>query len=424
MSGLQSLTEWAAKRRRSRKAAGAITTGNFSTSSVVNGVRFRQLLDDTVATSQWLRGGVHMLAVDPGVTKIPVNNWENVRWQHRPDDTEGDGGFDATVRPASREVDINAQHYVMEMSLGKRAKRRAAALIPGTDLQRSGEIGFARAFGNNLARTVVRGDTGSADTSLKGITGLWLRSQQEARSYSFAQSVGGVMVAQQFDPDQAFLAAYELLPEGLRSERLRWYANDRLWTQYGRWVGNSGTSERFRDEEARRAYFDAQARTPLGRSGLSVPDWPADEGPSANAGGITDNGDGTLTARVNGVLPDANSYAGRRVRLTKKSSGVSEDLTVQRVNGQNVVTTTGSLSQAAISVVAADYTTKVIDETSLLLADPFGILLAMENQVEVYRSFNVKALTADTVAHALIDVRLLRSDAIARTDGIYLPRRA
>jgi len=52
MSGLQSLTEWAAKRRRSRKAAGAITTGNFSTSSVVNGVRFRQLLDDTVATSQ------------------------------------------------------------------------------------------------------------------------------------------------------------------------------------------------------------------------------------------------------------------------------------------------------------------------------------------------------------------------------------
>jgi len=408
-------------RRRAEKGSGPTTVQNFGTGTLINGTRFRGLLDDTVSTAKWFRHGVHMVEVDPGQQNLQIENWEAVRWQHIPDGSEGDPNFDATVEPALREVSIDTKHHVLEMQIGKRAQRKAKAWL-NADLQRQRELGFATAFGNNMARTMVRGDTTSADPSLNAYNGIYVNAQAQGRTLNLASNVGGVMVAQAFTPE-VFWEALKLLPEGLRSQMLRWYANDLLWIEWARFLSNTDTNERLRDQIAEDALINGIIKGPINRPGLSIPDWPADDGPSADPTAVVDDGDGTMTVRVASILPDATDHSGRRVRVTLDSTGAYEDLRVTRSGGQNIVETAGALGQAVISAVAADYTVKVIDETSIVLANPFGILGLIENEVEVYRTFDERGLNHGTIAHTWTDQRLLRPDAVVFVNGIYLPQR-
>ena len=131
-----------------------------------------------------------------------------------------------------------------------------------------------------------------------------------------------------------------------------------------------------------------------------------------------------MTVGVANVLPNATDHSGRRVRVTH-TNGSFEDLTVVRNGGANEVETAAFFGQAVFDNVAANYTTKIIDETTLMLADPAGILAPMENQIRVYRKFDTKAETHNTIAHTDIDAcEFLRPDAVVLTTGFFLPRRA
>jgi hypothetical protein len=392
----------------------------MGTATLINGTRFRGLMDDTLSLSQWLRYGVHFMEVDVGATSLQVQNFDNARWQHVPDAQDGDPGFDATRRPTYREVAFNPQHFVMELEVNLRAQRKARSWL-NADLDRVSEEGFARGLGNNLARSVVLGDTTSADDSLNGFDGIYVHAQAQGRTLSLATNVGGVLVASAFDPDVLFWQAMRRMPDGLRSGRLRWYGHSDLWIQWARWLSNSGTDQRYRDGLAEQALTQGKAPGPMGYPLLSIPDWPHEEGPQAVPTAVADDGDGTMTVRVATVLPDANDYTGRRVRVRLVATGAFEDLTVVRVGGQNQALTAGSLGQAVISVVAADYLVEVIDETAVMLADPFGILLPVENEIQVYRDFDIRGLNKGLVAHAYCDQRLLRPDGVVLVTGIFLP---
>ena len=147
-----------------------------------------------------------------------------------------------------------------------------------------------------------------------------------------------------------------------------------------------------------------------------------DEGPSGTPDSVVDDADGTLTARVNVILPDTTSRAGRRVRITYELSGAYEDLTVARVAGQNVVNSAGDLGQTVISGTASNYTVEVIDETSIMLADPFGVLMPVVNNVRVYKDFDARGEAFADIAHMDLTANLLRPDAVVYVNGFYLPR--
>jgi len=412
-----------AKRLRSLKGDGPMTTLNTGTASFINGTFFRGLMDDTVSLSKWLRAGAHMIEVDPGQESIQVGNWDDVRWTHIPDADEGDPtAFDATVRPTYREVLIACQHMGMEMELSMRNQKKVKARL-NADLRRESEVGFATALGNNMARSFIRGDVTSADPSLNGFDGLRVRAAAQGRVVSLADNVGGVLVATAFDPNTAFQTALLQMPEGLRTDKLRWYGHNNLWLEWMRWLQASGTAERTRDGLARDALVDGVIPPANGYLPLQIPQWPADEGPQGVPDAVADDGDGTMTIRVNVILPDLNDYSGRRVRVTYLPNGEFENLTVaQPVVGQNAVETAGSLGQpaAALDVVAANYTVEVIDETTLMLVDPYNCLLPVENEMLAIKSFEGRGLTYNDIVHAFMDSRLLRPDAVVLLTGIWV----
>ncbi|MFH1566422.1 MAG: hypothetical protein ABIL09_00365 [Gemmatimonadota bacterium] len=410
------------------KGDGPMTTANTGTASYIAGTFFRGLIDDTVALSPWMKAGANIVEVDPGQESIQAQNFDDARWVGIAAGDEGDPtAFDATVRPTSREVLFQTQHHAMQLSITYQDQKKARARL-GTDLRRQSEEGFARALGNNLARTWIRGDTTSADPSLNLVNGLRIRAAAQGRVTSLAQNVGGVLVARAFNPDLIFPQAAQAMPVGRRSNMLRWYAHPDLWLRYGEWLSNMGTVERVRDRVAEEAMSGQLTVKPQGYAPLQVPQWPADEGPQGAPDAVNDDGDGTITLRVNVVLPDINDYSGRRVRVTYLTNGQFEDLVVVQnalgpYAGLNSIETAGALGQpaAAIDVVAAHYRVEVIDETSVLLMNPRAALLLMDNVMLAFKKFDAIGLNFDTIVHAFIDCQLLQPDAVVLLTGFWLP---
>jgi len=79
---------------------------------------------------------------------------------------------------------------------------------------------------------------------------------------------------------------------------------------------------------------------------------------------VVDNGNGTITFRVNSVTEAGVTNAGRTVRVYKNTPAAGavtaadaiEELTISYSGGNNEVTTVGALGQTTISTTASDYT--------------------------------------------------------------------
>lgn len=418
------LTEFAAAlaRRRATKGAGPITAGNAGTSTLIAGRMFRAMISETIALSAWLKTGMRFVEVAPGTTQVDFHDLTSARWTHVPEVNEGDEDIDTSVEPSYRNIQIACGHFAMELQMSTRAQRRIAAMT-GTDMLAALQRDFATALGNNIARTALLGDLSSTDPSLKGCDGIYTRAQAgECRLVDLSQTVGGVQVAPPLDPSTLFFRAMDELPEQYRVGALRWYGATGLWLRWAQWLANSGTDERFRDGVAQDALLDGKVRGPMGYGLLGLPFWPTTDGPSADPTSVVDDMDGTATIRVATVLPDANDYTGRRVRVTLKATGSYEDLVVARSGGQNLVYSAGAFGQVVISANAAHYTVKVIDESSLLLTSPNNLLLAMENQIEVFQDFKIRARRKDIVAHADMDTGIVQGERAVLIKGFHLPR--
>lgn len=95
-----------------------------------------------------------------------------------------------------------------------------------------------------------------------------------------------------------------------------------------------------------------------------------DIGDEADPDLVTDNGNGTITFRVDSLVEPAGgeSFAGREVRVFKKvlAAGATteleaiETLVVSYGGTNNTITTVGALGQSVISTVAADYTVQLV----------------------------------------------------------------
>jgi hypothetical protein len=92
--------------------------------------------------------------------------------------------------------------------------------------------------------------------------------------------------------------------------------------------------------------------------------WEDQIGESADPDLVTDNGNNTITFRVNSVLESGVDHSGRTVAVYKNIPGplattealAKEELTVSYSGGNNTVTTIGTLGQSTISETEADYT--------------------------------------------------------------------
>lgn len=405
--------------RTALKGSGPQTSANSGGPLLIAGRSFTKLMDETASVSQWLGKGMRLVPVETGQETIELQDFGDQYWTGVDPSTEGDPNTEGRVTPDSREVSVATGHYVFEVATTRKAARRIKAKT-GSDLIAVTDEGFKRQLGNNFARTAILGDLNSTDPSLNQSDGLVVRAQRgEITVIDLSDNVGGVAVARAFDPDTVFHRASDELPEAFQGN-CRWYGNKKLWSRYARWLSNSGTTERMRDAMAADALTQQMAPGPLGYPLLSVPQWPTTDGASGTPDAIVLPGGGVIRARVNVVLPDTNSYAGRRVRLTLIANAAFEDCTVYRNGGQNLIQTTGALAQAVISGNAAAYTVKVIDESSVMLTDPNNCLLIVEDKLRVYRQFDGRSETLSRMVHADMGGQFLKPEAGVLITGFYL----
>lgn len=108
------------------------------------------------------------------------------------------------------------------------------------------------------------------------------------------------------------------------------------------------------------------------RSGLpEYISWEEGIGESADPDSVTDNGNGTITFRVDSVAEPGVSHAGRKCLVFKKTVAAGatteavavEILTVTWSGGQNLITTVAALGQTTISTTASDYTVVMLGPT-------------------------------------------------------------
>lgn len=99
--------------------------------------------------------------------------------------------------------------------------------------------------------------------------------------------------------------------------------------------------------------------------------WDEQVGESGTPNLVTDNGNGTITFRVNSVTESGVSNAGRKVRVYKNIPGPNatteavaiEELTVSWTGSNNEVTTAAAFGQDTVSTTAADYTVVLMGPT-------------------------------------------------------------
>lgn len=100
-------------------------------------------------------------------------------------------------------------------------------------------------------------------------------------------------------------------------------------------------------------------------------EWQEGIGEASTPDSVIDNGNGTITFRVDNVCETGVSNAGRQVLVYKNvpakdatiPSVAIETRTVAFTGGQNRITTAGTLGQSAISTSAADYTVILLGPT-------------------------------------------------------------
>lgn len=93
-----------------------------------------------------------------------------------------------------------------------------------------------------------------------------------------------------------------------------------------------------------------------------------DVGEEAEPDEVTDNGNGTITFRVDSVTQANEDNSGRTVRVFKKVPAdgaltpaiAIEECTVAYGGGENTITTTGDLGQSTVSTTASDYLVQLV----------------------------------------------------------------
>lgn len=359
-----------------KEASGTITTDNTNFGALMPATAVRDLIDLTVDQSQFLQM-INVIPVTGPKGSIPIIDWS---------------------QPTLRKVDQNhplTKGSKPDTSRADFVTQKMGGIVTVTweDLREAEAIGienfeaklnalFTKQMGNDFCKLIWDGDT-TLDPDI---------SEENAMLCSF----DGVHVLSESANviDASAIAAYGLgihgvmmdtMPSPYNSDpALKWLMSRRTDSAYHRELEKLGTA--LGDQ----AKVTGQSWSPYGIAKSVVPQLRDNLGPVATPGAaVVDDSDGTMTVIVDTFFTTpGTAHAGRKVKVTYLPNGLSETLTVTWDATNNIISTATALGQTTISTTAADYSIQLVDETSILLANPQYMNLVLLDAWRANRKYN------------------------------------
>lgn len=395
-----------------------ITTDSAATGEFMDRTQVERLVDLTVSQSAWLSAcSVKLRSQRSGeMPRLVINDVV----------TEGvdeNAGASPTTHPDTSNVAYDARKFQATWYYTIEDVREARA-SGEPDFEGKVRGAFAKAMGNDLARWFLNGDV-LLNTStrlnrlLRRRDGILKKARATA---NYATTTRGSAFSQAL-----FSALLYALPEVYRDDPdLRWLYSSSLDLAFTNLLAQlAATGSTLGD----RAIVERRRFDPSGILPLIVPQLPTDGGfanllgTTSDADAVADDGDGTMTVTVNTLFGGYDAdHAGRVVRILCEATGDSEDCVVADTGAALVLYTVGSLGQAVISVVPADYTLDLADCTCALLTNPLNLCLVLCDKMRSYRKFEQEAERWRIDVFYEGDAVIFNPDAVSFQDGVISPR--
>lgn len=336
--------------------------------------------------------------------------------------TEGEAQTASNVATTAK-LDYTTEKFHGTVFYTPEDVREAAASGEGDFLGKL-RLLVGRKVASSIALMAMQGDTDLADNGTRRNRYLarkdgWIKLIREggARATTTRGSAYSI---------DAFQAAYDLLPEQYQNDpELRWFVPPMLQSnaQYAfaaQWAGAS--------QVAADALITRMQAPILGIQGLQVPQMPTNGGfatlsGSTVAGDAVTNPSGTvIEIRVDTLLGGASaSNAGRKVKITRNSTGRSETVRVTWDGTNNFASTVGSLGQGSISTTASDYTLDLADCASIILTNPRNLVTVVDSsRFRLYNKFEQEADRYRMDFYIEMCPLVVRPEAAAIQDGIIV----
>lgn len=244
---------------------------------------------------------------------------------------------------------------------------------------------WSKQLSNDIAAMIMNGDKTLLPTTRTN------RLYRAVDGINKLTDTGGLVIdaaGTEFN-ESMFFAMLDSLPERYADDPgLKFLFNRRVDLNWRKKLTNISTTEKMRSALGDKALTSVDTVPPAGIQQILVNQISSYEGASGTPDAVTASAP-AIILRVNALLPDTSNKAGRKVKVTHKTTGLSEVCTVT-YNGssQNIITTTSALGQTTISTTAADYIIKVYDLTSIYLCNPQLLTLIYAYQWRSYREFN------------------------------------
>ncbi len=389
------------------------TTDSLATGDYMNRAQVDSLVDLTVAQAGWLAAcSVRMR--DQRAGQLPTIEITDTV-------TEGvseNGGSTVATHPDTDHKSYSAKKFQATwfLTLEDLSESRASG---EPDLDGKVRGAFGKAMGNDLAKAALRGDTtlGSStrlDRLLRQRDG-WLKQGRSGGGYR--TTTRGSAWARTLYP-----AMLRRMPSQFRDDPdLRWFCPPALDDNFTEYLTSLGGGSQLTDQ----ALTERRRYAPGGIPPILVPQLPTDQGfdtltgSTSSADTVTDNGDGTITLRVDTLFGGyAVANLDRVVRVTFTDTGETEDVSVENVSSHNVITTAGNLGQSTISTTAGDYVLDVADCAPCLLTNPRNLVVVLCRKVRAYRKWEQEAERWRLDVFYEADFVVYNDDALIMQEGI------
>lgn len=413
LPGADSLREAAAK------ADDVATTANLASGQFMNRDAVHGLIVDAADDSGWL-----------GATSMKYVTQKSGEFT---DMTMGDW----LMEPADEGESQTASNVPTTSTISyETAKFHGTVLYTPEDLEEaaaSGEPDFlgklrkliAIRLGSNIAQLAINGDTDRAsgastrENRFLGKKDGWLKQIRDAGNVATTTRGSAYSL-------DAFQSCYDILPERYQNDPgIRWMVSPMLASNAQNAFASAWASASQVASDALQTRQQAQI---LGIQPVQVPQMPRNQGfatlsgSTTNADAVTNPSGTIIKLRVDTLLGGAAAgNAGRKIKVTRNSTGLSETRTVTWDGTNNFVSTVGALGQGSISTTASDYTLDIADCASILLTNPRNLVNVID--VSRFRMFNRFEQDADRYRldfYIRMCPLVYRPEAAAIQDGIIV----
>lgn len=322
-------------------------------------------------------------------------------------------GITHAVAPATDRVSYNCKKFRSDLIILHEELREARRLSIA-DFENKLVDMWTTKLANDLTRIAVQSDDSLDESTaenrmLRAFDGLLVQTDTD----STVIDVAGAGFAK---------GIFDILIDNIDSEyendpNLQWIMNTRVNNRWMTSLSKLGTAL------GDTVLTGGGQFSPHGKPKIICPYIPDTLGSSGTPDAVADDGDGTMTIKVNTISGgQAEANAGRTIKVTFTNTGLSEILTSTWSGADVIIQTSGALGQDTISTTTSLYTVKIHDETTVMLMNPLGLILVLCDAWRSTREYNKDFDRIEITTYLEADEIIPIKEAITKLTGMKAPR--